>query len=185
MTEDDPMKSPIYAQRRVEAKMLAHVHATLTASHGREVADATIRDAVRAASIEQAQEMAKEGRAAGAPPSMANFQKLYELWARGGALEVEVLRADERAFDFDVTRCRYAEMYREMGLGRIGHLLSCQRDGTFCEGYDPSIRMTRAQTIMQGADRCTFRYRVADQAPDQPASSAATTASPISVVEAG
>jgi hypothetical protein len=57
-----------------------------------------------------------------------------------------------------VTRCKYAEAYKEMGLGRIGHLMSCNRDGTFCEGYDPNIALERAQTIMQGAPCCTFRY---------------------------
>ena len=93
---------------------------------------------------------------------METFQEIYELWTRGGALEIEVLKETPDRLDFDVTRCRYAEMYREMGLGDIGHLLSCQRDGTFCEGYDPRIRMERKQTIMQGADRCTFRYSVAE-----------------------
>jgi hypothetical protein len=50
-------------------------------------------------------------------------------------------------------------MYKAMGLGEIGHLLSCQRDGTFCEGYDPKLKLTRTRTIMQGASRCDFAYR--------------------------
>ena len=62
-------------------------------------------------------------------------------------------------FDFNVTRCRYAEMYKKMGLGEIGGLLSCNRDGSFCEGYDPRLKMTRTQTIMEGASHCDFRYR--------------------------
>ena len=64
----------------------------------------------------------------------------------------------DKVFAFDVIRCRYAEMYREMGLAEIGPLLSCQRDGSFCEGYDPRIKLTRTQTIMQGASHCDFRY---------------------------
>jgi hypothetical protein len=50
-------------------------------------------------------------------------------------------------------------MYKDMGLGEIGHLLSCQRDGTFCQGYDERLELTRTQTIMQGASHCDFRYR--------------------------
>lgn len=161
MTEPaDPMQSPIFRQRAVEAKILRHVHEALLASHGRAVAEATIAAAVRAASLEQAAEIADEARAEGREPSMETFQEIYERWSRGGALEIEVIEKGPDKLDFDVTRCRYAEMYREMGLGDIGHLLSCQRDGTFCEGYDPRIKMERAQTIMGGADRCTFRYRV-------------------------
>ena len=78
----------------------------------------------------------------------------------GGALEVEVLEKTDEQFDFNVTRFRYAETYKEMGLGKIGHLLSCGRDGSFCKGYDPSIELDRGQTIMQGATHCDFRYRV-------------------------
>jgi hypothetical protein len=52
-------------------------------------------------------------------------------------------------------------MYRAMGLGAIGHILSCNRDGTFCEGYDDRIKLARSQTIMGGADHCDFRYRFA------------------------
>ena len=90
---------------------------------------------------------------------MADFIKLYEHWTADGALEMKVLKADETSFDFDITRCRYAETYKEMGLGKIGHLLSCNRDGTFCQGYDPNITLERKQTIMEGAPCCTFRYR--------------------------
>ena len=76
----------------------------------------------------------------------------------GGALEVEVLREADERFDFNVTRCRYAEMYNEMGMGDIGHLLSCARDGSFCTGYDPRIELERGATIMGGAKHCSFRY---------------------------
>lgn len=162
MTEADPTRSPIFRQRAVEAKILRHVYETLLKTEGRAVAEATIAAAVRASALEQAQDLAEEARTAGREPSMATFREIYERWSRGGALEIEVLHEGDDRLDFDVTRCRYAEMYREMGLGEIGHLLSCQRDGVFCEGYDPRIKMERAQTIMAGADRCTFRYRVED-----------------------
>ena len=58
-----------------------------------------------------------------------------------------------------VTRCRYAEMYRAMGLAELGAILSCNRDGAFCEGYDPKLKLERTQTIMGGASHCNFRYR--------------------------
>ena len=61
-------------------------------------------------------------------------------------------------YAYDVHRCVYAEMYREMGLAEIGTLLSCVRDQEFIAGYDPSIAMTRTQTLMEGASHCDFRY---------------------------
>ena len=65
----------------------------------------------------------------------------------------------DTSFAFNVVRCRYAETYKAMGLGEIGHLLSCNRDGAFCEGYDPKLKLERTQTIMQGASHCDFKYR--------------------------
>jgi len=151
------MESPIFAQRRIEAKILKQVYETLIESQGPEVARKTIADSVRKASIEQAGEMAE-----GVETSMLSFIELMKLWTKGGALETTVLDANEQEYNFDVTRCRYSEMYKDMGLGDIGHLLSCQRDGTFCEGYDSRIKMTRDQTIMQGAPTCTFRFKLTE-----------------------
>ena len=76
------------------------------------------------------------------------------------ALEVEVLAADGERFDYNVTRCAYAEMYHQMGLGEIGHLLSCNRDAHFIAGYDDRVQLTRSSTIMSGSRCCDFRYKV-------------------------
>jgi hypothetical protein len=35
----------------------------------------------------------------------------------------------------------------------------CAADFTMADGYDPDVRLTRTQTIMQGASHCDFRYR--------------------------
>lgn len=149
-------------RRRIEAGILKHVYETLRASHGAEVAKRTIADAVRTASIEQARDLA---RAAG-QTSLATFIAQQEPWLRGGALEIEVREKSDTRYRFDVKRCRYAEMYRDMGLGDLGHLLSCQRDGTFCEGYDKHLDLKRSQTIMQGASHCDFDYTYAPPEPE-------------------
>jgi hypothetical protein len=96
---------------------------------------------------------------------------LQDLGTQDDALTIEILTATEERFDYNVHRCRYAETYREMGLGAIGHLLSCNRDGTFCQGYDPRIKLTRTQTIMGGASHCDFRYVLTkDEAGPEPQS---------------
>jgi hypothetical protein len=147
---------PMLERRRIEAQILKHVYETLEASHGGEVARRTIAESVRASSIEQGKQMSA---LVGGKTSMRTFQDSTKYWTAGDALGLEVKEASDTAFTFNVTRCKYAEMYREMGLGEIGHLLSCQRDGTFCEGYDKRLKLTRTQTIMQGASHCDFRYR--------------------------
>ena len=59
-----------------------------------------------------------------------------------------------------MTRCRYAELYRALGIADVGALLSCNRDFSLIEGFNPDIELTRTQTIMQGASHCDFRFKL-------------------------
>jgi hypothetical protein len=155
---------PMIERRRIEATMLKHVYETLKESHGTETAKRAIADAVRRSSVEQAGQLAASEP--GGKTSMRTFIDRQAQWRMGDALITETLHESDTRFDFNVTRCRYAEMYQEMGLGEIGPLLSCQRDGTFCEGYDPRLKLERTQTIMQGASHCDFRYRMEEAGGD-------------------
>ena len=146
-------------KRTIEAEILKEVYLTLKESHGEDVAKKTIAESVRRSAIEQARAFAA---AAPGGTSLKAFQDVMPLWTKGGALEIEVKEQTDQTFTFNVVRCRYAETYKAMGLGEIGHLLSCNRDGAFCEGYDPNISLERKQTIMQGAPCCTFRYKYLD-----------------------
>jgi hypothetical protein len=49
-------------------------------------------------------------------------------------------------------------MYRSLGMAELGAVLSCNRDYSLVEGFNPEIQLERKQTIMQGASCCTFRY---------------------------
>ena len=142
-------------KRTIEAEILKEVYETLKASHGEAVARKTISESVRRSAIEQARQF---GAAVPGGTSLKSFQDIQSLWTAGGALEIEVKEQTDTSFTFNVVRCRYAETYKAMGLGEIGALLSCNRDGAFCEGYDPKLKLDRSQTIMQGASHCDFKY---------------------------
>ena len=142
-------------KRKIEAEILKEVYETLKASHGEAVARQTVSESVRRSAIEQARQFAV---AAPGGTSLKAFQDVMPLWTKGGALEIEVKEQTDTSFTFNVTRCRYAETYKAMGLGEIGALLSCNRDGAFCEGYDPKLKLERSQTIMGGASHCDFKY---------------------------
>ena len=148
---------PTLTKRRLQAAVIKPIYEEMAAVLGDEKARLILGNAIRKAAIAEASEFA--GKVPGGKTSLRSFIDLFELWTAGGALEIEVHDESDACFSFDVTRCRYAETYREMGMGQIGHLLSCNRDASFCEGYDPNIKLDRQQTIMKGADRCTFRYR--------------------------
>ena len=148
---------PTLTKRRLQAAVIKPIYEEMASVLGEEKAQSILGNAIRKAAIAEAGEFV--GKAPGGKTSLRSFIDLFELWTADGALEIEVQEESEACFSFDVTRCQYAETYREMGMGQIGHLLSCNRDASFCEGYDPNIKLDRQQTIMNGADRCTFRYR--------------------------
>lgn len=155
-TVEEALKSlPMLARRRIEAEIIRPIYDALVTRLGREEADAFLTDVIRQSAIAQGESLAAETNG---ETSLQSFADLMQRWTAGGALAIEETRRDETHLEFNVVRCRYAEMYREMGLGHIGHILSCNRDGTFCEGYDPAITFERSQTIMGGASHCDFRY---------------------------
>ncbi|SMD14703.1 L-2-amino-thiazoline-4-carboxylic acid hydrolase [Rhizobium sp. RU36D] len=145
----------ILAQRKIEAAIIAPIYESMVAEIGEERAQSIIDVAIRKAAFSAAENFAAstEGET-----SLRSFQALQHLWTKDDALEIDVVVATDTRFDYNVTRCRYAETYHAMGLGKIGHLLSCNRDSVFCQGYDPRIKLERTQTIMQGASHCDFRY---------------------------
>jgi L-2-amino-thiazoline-4-carboxylic acid hydrolase-like protein len=156
----------ILEQRRIEAAFAKGVYEEMAAELRAERAKAILSRAVVGLARQAGAAMAAE--APGGAPSLEHFVSLQPLWTRGDALEIEVLRADASHYDFNVTRCRYAEMYRAMGLEELGAVLSLNRDGAFCEGYDPTPALTRTQTIMGGASHCDFRYVREDGRPAAP-----------------
>ena len=83
-----------------------------------------------------------------------------EVWSKDDAMTVKFLEETDRNLSFNVTRCGYAELYQNMGILEFGYCLSCCRDESFIQGFNPQIRLFRAQTIMQGAPYCDFRYKL-------------------------
>lgn len=163
MTEANPTSAAapedprlgILARRRIEAEIIKPIYEIMKREFGAERAQAVIAEAVRGAAVDAGRTFAAQEPHG---TSVKSFIALQVLWEKDDALDVEVRRADDTHYDYDVHRCSYAEMYHAMGLGEIGHLLSCARDSYFIQGYAPDIVLTRTSTIMQGGRRCDFRY---------------------------
>jgi len=82
-----------------------------------------------------------------------------ELWAGGGSLDVDIVSQTDETLSFNVTRCKYAEFYKNLGLADIGYLVHCNRDHAMIVGFNTAIELERSQTIMQGAPCYDFRFR--------------------------
>lgn len=149
-------RMPVLTQRRIEAAFAKGIYEEMAQELGAETAKRILAKAVVKMAHATAAEMAKE--APGGKTDLDSFRALKSLWTAEDALQTETVKSTAAEYHFNVVRCRYAEMYREMGLAELGTVLSCNRDGAFCEGYDPKLKLRRTQTIMGGATHCDFRY---------------------------
>lgn len=148
-------------RRRIEADLAKRIYQVFGDELGAGRTRELLGEVARKAAFEAGQDLA--GRE-GDPGGLLGFAGLTAIWEEGGALEIAWNERTDRRLSFDVTRCRYAEMYAELGVPELGEVLSCNRDGSLCTGYDSRIRMIRAETIMGGGKRCDFRFDLDPQA---------------------
>jgi hypothetical protein len=146
----------VLTRREVEARLVAPLVEALAAEFGRDKVLRVIRTAV----VEIARRQGADLSRAMGGNSLRHFRDSLVHWTRDDALSIEVIEESGQAFAFNVTRCRYAEMYRGLGIPLLGPILSCSRDFALIEGFNPRIRLTRTQTLMDGALFCDFRYRL-------------------------
>ncbi len=146
----------VLTRREVEARLLIPLIEALSARFGREEVLAIVRQTI----VEIARQQGKQLAADCPNNDLEALASTLENWKKGDAMDMRVLEQSGCRFAFDVHRCRYAEMYRELGAPDLGLLLSCSRDLALVEGFNPAIRLVRTQTIMEGAPVCDFRYEL-------------------------
>jgi len=142
-------------RRKIEGRVLIPFIQALQEKVGEaatyEVIDETIR---RLATADGAKWAAGYGQTTASLRQVAE-----ELWAGGGGMEVRIVGETEDHLDFNITRCRYAEFYRDMGLAELGFRVLCNRDRAMLAGFNSELELSRSQTIMEGASHCDFRFR--------------------------
>jgi hypothetical protein len=141
-------------RREIEAQIAVPLVKAFMAEFGRERTLKAVERVIKKLARRKGAEMAKVAGGNG----LKHFVKaVLPVWCEGGALEVEVLEATDRRCSFNVTRCKYAEMYERLGLEEFGLLFSCSRDFAFIGGFNRNLKLKRTQTIMEGARFCDFR----------------------------
>jgi hypothetical protein len=166
---DEAPRLSLLQQREIEARIVGPLLREIAGELGEARTVALVRRVIAALARQSGADLARSlGEA-----SLAAFAGCLNRWSEGGALEIDLLEQSAERLEFNVTRCRYTEMYRALGLADLGPSLSCQRDFSLIEGFNPAIELRRTQTIMEGAAYCDFRFRAAP-----PGAGASTSAEP-------
>jgi len=144
----------VLKRREIEARIIGPIVDALSKEFDRERVLAIVGETI----IQIARQQGAERAAQLGDTSLLAFSNSSGDWRKNNALETETLEQTGTHYAFNVTRCKYAEMYRSLGMAELGATLSCNRDFSLVEGFNPDIQLVREQTIMKGAPCCTFRY---------------------------
>ena len=150
----------VLTRREVEARILAPIIEALGEKFGRDDVIEVVRETIVTIACEQGRALRLQMVGDGSEEFLSSLQ----FWTRDDALEIELLEHSDTILSFNVTRCRYAELYRALGIPELGAVLSCNRDYALIAGFNDRAELVRSQTIMEGASHCDFRYTFA--APD-------------------
>lgn len=143
-------------RREIEARMIAPLLEAFSNEFDRQ----RVWEIARRVILEIARQQGAQLAASLESNDLEHFTQTTEAWKKDNAIQTEVLEQTRKKFTFNVFRCRYAEMYAHLGIPELGKMLSCDRDFALIEGFNPNIKLTRTQTIMEGADYCDFRFEL-------------------------
>jgi hypothetical protein len=150
------MSIPVIEQAKIQARVLVPLVKALQAELGEERANAIVQKALGDMYRTPGEKWWQAQKASSLADNMA---AAFDRFAAGDALDFEVIKQSPDAFQVNVTGCRYAQFYKELGAPELGFLLVCSADFPMAEGFGPDIKLARTQTIMQGADHRDFLYR--------------------------
>lgn len=139
--------------REIEAGIVVPLIKGYIMELGRERAIVLATQAIQEKSREAGRQMAEEMGS----NTLSDLARIMSSWTEDGSLKEEIIERTDKTYFFNVTYCRFAEKYDEMGIKEFGYCLSCSRDKPFIEGFNPNIKFQRTQTIMEDAPCCDFR----------------------------
>ena len=145
---------------KAEAQVLIPVLQAARAELGEDRANRLILGALRAWGQERFKQVG--ARIPGTPrEKWDTIKKLDGARTRDHDLEFSILKWETEAIEYDVSRCLYAELFRELGEPELGAVLVCDADLYLVEQVTgPEVEYRRTQSIMQGGSFCDIRWRI-------------------------
>ena len=92
----------------------------------------------------------------------------FEIWSQmsdeldaltGNDISYETLREDSEALDLNVTICKFAQFFKELGEPELGAILTCEVDHHLTAVSRQEVQLDIDKTIMKGNKLCNFRFK--------------------------
>jgi len=145
---------------KFQAEVLVPILKALRAELGEERANRLVLDALRKWSRERWLSLGE--RFPGSPKEKMDALALYASVEQriGNDVDYQWLKEKPEAVEFNITGCRFADFFRQIGEPELGVVLCCEGDFHIAEVGKPEVEFSRTQTIMEGAGYCDFRWRI-------------------------
>ena len=148
----------LLARREIEARIAGPLIKAFMEEFGKEKTSEVVEGVIKSLAKESGAQLAKMVGG----NSLEHFAKTVDIMRRDDALVQEILEQDDKKLTINCIKCRFADMYKELGMPELGFLLSCGRDFAMTEGFNPKLKLKRTQTLMEGAEYCDFRFHLED-----------------------
>jgi L-2-amino-thiazoline-4-carboxylic acid hydrolase len=152
---EETVTTSVIEQAKIQAQVLVPLIKAMQAELGKERANDLVRKTLGDLYRRYGEEFWRSQSEAGLGNAVASA---FATSARGDALNYDVIEQSQDKFEINIRQCRYAEFYKALGEPDLGFLLVCSADFATAEGFGDDVKLTRTQTIMQGASFCDFRY---------------------------
>ena len=119
------MSLPLIEQAKIQTRVLVPLVKALQAELGEQRANALVRRALGDIYRRYGEEFWRTKSEKNLGKIMASA---FATFSRGDALNYQVREQSQDAFEIDVTGCKYAEFYKELGEPELGFLLVCSAD---------------------------------------------------------
>ena len=148
-----PLMERVKLQTEVLLPLLRHLRAELGVEKANNLFYPVLRRMTKDWIMEIASSKSKD--------PIENFRKTSELHLTyfEGDVDMDVLRADDERLEVNVTGCRYADFFRQLGEPELGSILTCEMDDHIAELSAPAVSLSLTDTIMKGGTHCPFRYK--------------------------
>ncbi len=148
-----PLMRRVKAQAEVLVPLLRHLRAELGVERANDLVYPVLRRLTK--------DWITEFASSGSEDPVENFRKTSELHLTyfEGDVDMDVLRADDQRLEVNVTGCRYADFFRQLGEPELGAILTCEMDEHIAELSTPAVKLSLTDTIMKGGTHCPFRYK--------------------------
>ena len=151
------MDIPLIEKIKIQAQVLVPLIKALQSELGAERANAIVRNGLGDLFRQYGETW---WRKQGGSDLGENMASAFDRFAAGDALDYEVLKQTPDAFDVNVTGCRYARFFQELGEPELGFLLVCSADFTIIVCVRLSsmpARVTEAPLVLHAERRRDYR----------------------------